>query len=173
MPLRKLRRGGAAKTVRSQAEPGSERPCCYSREMSSQGSAWHCNVLAALPPLGLAYVHMRLPWGDLPSGDVFPRRAPRYGATGCLISNHRQSRWYEEGPLKGPNDIVTVGVLIDLAFHHLPWRHPRASGGPSTSPKQSPPRPWSPPRKRGSIFSYACSGKQDGFPLARERQNRA
>jgi hypothetical protein len=40
-------------------------------------------------------------------------RLPR-GKSRCKgkISHHRQSRWYEEGPLKGPSDEVVLPVKL-------------------------------------------------------------
>jgi hypothetical protein len=89
-----------------------------------------------------------------------------------IISHHRQSRWYEEGPLKGPSDqaqftlvpiraealSLTVGPPAPVVPSSRSPEAPPHGGSTRSIRRDSPPVPRCLPRS-GAVSNHAGNGK--------------
>ncbi len=99
-----------------------------------------------------------------------PGRMP--GSTFNVISHHRQSRWYEEGPLKGPSDeaqftlvpirtealSLTVGPPAPVVPSSRSPEAPPHGGSTRSIRRVSPPVPRCLPRS-GAVSNHAGNGR--------------
>ena len=109
--------------------------------------------------------------GTTPAG-VEAARSPRTATCVRIISHHRQSRWYEEGPLKGPSDeaqftsvpiraealLLTIGPPAPV----VPSSH--SLGDPLHVGSTRPLRTWpssypSVPSSMGAVSNHAGNGR--------------